>query len=166
MRRPEVNDAIRLPPSLKPETRPNKPAAASGATAARLTTRGRRFRPSRLGKSDDLAAIVDVDPDGVGLRRQARHGAHFSADRVDEAGADRRPNFAHWQLPALGGALELGVRRDREVRFGNAHAELAEAVALERVELLVRRRVILESVGPVDLGRDGLDLLAECRLQR
>jgi uncharacterized OsmC-like protein len=36
MTRPEVNDARRFPPSLKPEIRPNKHAATSGATASRL----------------------------------------------------------------------------------------------------------------------------------
>src|SRR5260370_20761057 len=100
MRRPEVNDAIRLPPSLKPETSPNKPAAASGATAARLTTTNcRRCRPARLGKPDDLSAIVDVNPCRRGGGWKARHRAHVAADRVDEAGADRRANVSHRQHP-------------------------------------------------------------------
>jgi hypothetical protein len=43
MTRPEVNDARRFPPSLKPEIRPNKHAATSGATASRLN-RGHRSR--------------------------------------------------------------------------------------------------------------------------
>jgi len=34
--RPEVNDARRFPPSLKPDIRPNKQAATSGANASRL----------------------------------------------------------------------------------------------------------------------------------
>jgi hypothetical protein len=36
MTRPDVNDARRFPPSLKPETRPNAQAATSGASAKRV----------------------------------------------------------------------------------------------------------------------------------
>src|SRR6266849_4188532 len=115
IRRPEVNDAIRLPPSLKPETRPNKPAAASGATAARLTTRGRRSCPSRLGKSDDLSTIVDVDPGRRGIGRQAGHCAHVAANRVDEAGTHRRAYLSHGQHPTGRSALERGVVGIEEV---------------------------------------------------
>ena len=36
----------------------------------------------------DVAFVVDVDAGRVGTRGQAGHGAHLSADRIDEPGAD------------------------------------------------------------------------------
>src|SRR5260370_11689918 len=161
MRRPEVNDAIRLPPSLKPETRPNKPAAASGATAARLTTRGRRSRLSRLGKSDDLSAIVDVDPGRRGIGRQAGHCAHVAADRVDEAGTDRRAHLSHGQHPTGRSALEGRVRRDRQMSLGDAHRQPAEAVALIRIDLARGVDVVLDAACSIHAPRHRFELFLE-----
>src|ERR1700730_11228274 len=52
------------------------------------------------------------------------------------------------------------------MRLGDADAQMSEAVALERVELLRRRRVVLNAVGPVDLGRNRFDLLPQGRRGR
>ena len=48
--------------------------------------------------------------------------------------------------------------------LGDADTEIAEAIALERVDLLSRRRVVVDAVGAIDLRRHRLDLLPQCRL--
>src|SRR6266851_6615152 len=119
-----------------------------------------------LTQAHDLTLVVDVDPHGVRARRQAGHRSHFAADRVDEPSTDRCTNLAHRQLPPRRRALELRVGRDGQVALGDAHAELAETIALVRVDLLARRRVVLDTVRAVDLRGDRLDFLAQRHVRR
>ena len=115
---------------------------------------------------DDLAVLVDVDVEGRRVGAEAGHGAHVAADGVREAGAGRQPDLADGQPPSGRGALQRRVRRDREVGLGDAHRQPAEAVGLELVEPLGRGRLVVDAVGAVHPGGDGLDLLPQRRLRR
>src|SRR5258708_30049750 len=116
---------------------------------------------SYTAETDDLALLVDVEACREGRRRQAGHGPHVAADRVDGARPHRGTHLAHGQDPAGRRSLELGIRRDREVRFGDAHRQPPETVRLECVQLLDCGRIVLDPTRSVDAHRDGLDLLAQ-----
>src|SRR6266550_3561245 len=74
MTRPEVNDARRFPPSLKPETRPNAQAATSGASAKRVKRQHRKRAPDHEGRPRGLRrgeAVPQRAEDGMQLVRAA-----------------------------------------------------------------------------------------------
>ena len=76
----------------------------------------------------------------LGVLGQARHGPHVSADRVDVAGPDRRPDLAHRHPPPARGAAQRGVGRDRQVRLGDDHGQPAVAEPFVVLERPGRRR--------------------------
>src|SRR5215471_5023359 len=117
-----------------------------------------------LRQPDDLAVGVQIDPRGRRVRRQPGHGPHLAADRVDEPGADRGADLPHRQRPAGRRALERGIRRDGQVRLGDADRQRAEPGLFIGVELLAGLRRVLHAVGAVDARRDRLDLLLQARL--
>ena len=65
------------------------------------------------------------------------------------------------QREVLGRVQQRRVGRQRQVGLGHAHREVAEAVALELLELLLRLGVEEDVPGAVDPRRDRLDLLPD-----
>src|SRR5258708_15306379 len=104
-------------------------------------------------ETDNLALLVDVDARRDGRRRQAGHGPHIAADRVDEARPHRGTHLAHGQDPAGRRSLELGIRRDREVRLGDAHRHPPPTVRLQCVQLLDGGRVVFDPTRSIDTDR-------------
>src|SRR5439155_121358 len=125
---------------------------------------GRSWRG--LAQAYDLSVFVQVDAGGVRRRRQAGHGAHLAADRVDKTRADRCPHLAYRQHPPRRGPLQLGLRRDGEVCLGDANGQPAESARLVGVELLGGGGVVLDATRAVNAERDRLDLLAQRRRVR
>ena len=102
----------------------------------------------------------------AGCDGQAGHGAHVAADGVDESRAHRGAHLADRKPPARRRPSQARVRGDRQVGLGDADGQVSEAVALVAVELPGCGRCVVDAVGAVDPGGDGLDLLAQRCLAR
>ncbi len=97
---------------------------------------------------------------------QARHGAHFAHQRVDEARTHARTHFANGQHKAARRTLDLGVRGQAEVRLGHADGQVAEAVLLVGLDLRLSLGLEDHLTCAVDLARNRLDLLLDGQVER
>ena len=114
-------------------------AVAENGSPSSAASDGRAWRGSR--EADDVAVLVDVDALGGGVRRQARHGAHVAADRVDETRTHRGPHLAHRQAPARRCALAgWGPTRSTGASWRCRSATSPNPLRLVAVELAGRRR--------------------------
>jgi len=122
--------------------------------------------PTHSRQPGGLACGEYPDPGCRGHLGQAGHGDDVAADGDDKAGARREPKFVHRDGEAAGPAAQVGAVRERERRLGDAHGQLVEAVLIESLEVVQRGAVEIDAVGAVDLGGDGLELLADRRVER
>src|SRR3954454_10668710 len=123
-----------------------RPGRDTPRRSCRVLTPGPATRTSgtisngRSEEAGDVAVGVEVDVLGIGVAREAGHGAHVAADGVDVAGAGRGPDLAYRHPPAGRGSAELRVGADREVGLGDHDRQPTEAEPLEVGQSLGGRR--------------------------
>ena len=91
---------------------------------------------------------------------------HVARERVDEAGPGGQLHVADREAVARRAALEVRVVGQAQVRLGHADRQVAVAEGRVLGERLRRGGREVDPGRAVDLGGDGLELLADRRVER